>query len=111
MSKMQSDAEDVVEDAEDLGDAAKVRERNKRVAARAARIQEQYRTVMATKDGRELMHHLIYDKCGYDKKQFTGSSSTFANTGMLEVGQQIVRELKALCFEQWAQMEREALER
>lgn len=108
---MQSDVEDVIEDAEDLGDAAKVRERNKRIKAREARIQEQYRKVMATRDGRELMHHLIYDKCGYDKKQFTGSSSTFANAGMLEIGQTIVRELKTLCFEQWAQMEREAMER
>jgi hypothetical protein len=99
------------EQPEDLGDATQVTARNKRVAARNSRIQEQYRKVMSTRDGRELMHHLIYDKCGYDKKQFTGSSSTFANTGMLEVGQQIVRELKSLCFEQWAQMEREALER
>jgi hypothetical protein len=114
MKQMQSDAEergDGTDAPEDLGDSVQVKKRNARVAERNARIHAQYRKVMETRDGRELMHHLIYDKCGYDKKQFTGSSSTFANTGMLEVGQQIVRELKLLCFEQWAQMEREAMER
>lgn len=112
MKQMQSDA-DVgdSESPEDLGDPAQVRERAKRVAARNARLQIQYRKIMETKDGREWMHHLIYDKCGYDRKQFTGNSGTFANTGMLEVGQTIVRELKSLCFEQWAQMERESLEK
>lgn len=95
----------------DLGDAAQVKKRNDRVDARNKRLQSTLCKIMETKDGRAWMHHLIYDKCGYDKKQFTGSSSTFANTGMLEVGQTITRELKGLCFDQWAQMEREALEK
>ncbi len=112
MKQMQSNAElDEREQPEDLGDPVQVKERNKRVQARARELQETLVTIMSTKQGRAWMHHLLYEKCGYDRKQFTGSSSTFANTGMLEVAQTLTRELKSLCFDQWAAMEREALEK
>lgn len=111
MKQMQSDAEDVVEQPEDLGDAAQVKERNKRVAIRQRELGDTLVHIMSTKQGRAWMRHLVYDKLCYDKKIFTGNSGTFANAGMLEVAQTLTRELKTLCFDQWAAMEREALEK
>jgi Na+/melibiose symporter-like transporter len=109
---MQSEiAEDDREVSVDLGDPVHVKERNKRVQQRQRELADTLVQIMSTKQGRAWMHHLVYDKCGYDKKQFTGNSATYANVGVLEVGQTIVRELKTLCFEQWALMEREALEK
>lgn len=112
MKQTQSDVmEDEREAPEDLGDPAAVSARNKRVAQRQRELAGTLVWIMSTKQGRSWVHHLIYDKLGYDKKQFTGNSATYANVGVLEVGQTIVRELKTLCFEQWALMEREALEK
>jgi hypothetical protein len=112
MKQTQSDVIDEErEQPEDLGDAAQVSARNKRVAQRQRELGSTLVHIMSTKQGRAWMHHLLYEKCGYDRKQFTGSSSTFANTGALEVAQTIVRELKTLCFESWALMEREAMEK
>lgn len=109
---MQSDAELVEHEApEDLGDAAQVKERNKRVAIRQRELQDTLVQIMSTKQGRAWMRHLVYDKLCYDKKIFTGNSGTFANAGMLEVAQTLTRELKSLCFDQWAAMEREAMEK
>lgn len=110
MKQMQSDVIDEERDPPvDLGDAVQVKERNKRVQQRQRELGDTLVQIMGTKQGRAWMHHLLYEKCGYDRKQFTGNSGTFANTGMLEVAQTIVRELKTLCFEQWALMEREAM--
>lgn len=99
------------EQPEDLGDAAQVSARNKRVVARQREIADTLVQIMGTKQGRAWMRHLIYEKLCYDKKIFTGNSGTFANAGMLEVAQTLTRELKTLCFDQWAAMEREAMEK
>jgi hypothetical protein len=112
MKRTQSDtADEERSGAEDLGDAAQVSERNKRIGVRQHQLASTMRKLMDTKDGRAWMHHLIYERLCYDRKIFTGNSGTFANAGMLEVAQTIVRDLKALCFEQWALMEREAMEK
>lgn len=112
MKQTQSDViDDEREPPLDLGDAGQVSERNKRIKARENSLAATMRKLMETKDGRAWMHHLIYDRLCYDRKIFTGNSGTFANAGMLEVAQTIVRDLKALCFEQWALMEREAMEK
>lgn len=94
----------------DLGDEQQVRTRNKRLDARRRALAETLRKLMGTKDGRAWVHHLIYERLCYDRKIFTGNSATFANAGLLEAAQSLVRDLKLLCFEQWALMEREALE-
>ena len=94
----------------DLGDEAQVRTRNKRLDARRRALTETLTKLMGTKDGRAWVHHLIYERLCYDRKIFTGNSATFANAGLLEAAQTLVRDLKALCFDQWALMEREALD-
>lgn len=103
--------QDDPEEPVDLGNPEQVKERNKRIDTRQKKLAETMRALMATKDGRAWMHHLIYERLCYDRKIFTGNSGTFANAGMLEVAQTIVRDLKGLCFDQWATMEREALEK
>lgn len=111
MKQTQSDVLDDERDPEDLNDAAQVKERNKRVAARNNQLATTMRKLMETKDGRAWMHHLLYERLCYDRKIFTGNSGTFANAGVLEAAQTIVRDLKTLCFDQWALMEREAMEK
>lgn len=108
---MQSPTDVDAEQPEDLGDAAQVSARNKRIDARTRELQATLIEIMGTKRGRAWVRHLVYDKLCYDKKIFTGNSGTFANAGLLEAAQTITRELKVLCFEQWALMEREALEK
>lgn len=102
---------DAADEAEDLGDEAQVKERNKRVDGRKKLLADTLVKLMETKAGRAWMHHLIYEKLCYDRKIFTGNSGTFANAGLLEAAQSLVRELKTLCFDKWALMEREALEK
>lgn len=112
MKQMQSDVDlGEREQPEDLGDPTQVKERNRRVAIRQRELADTLVQIMGTKQGRAWMRHLVYDKLCYDKKIFTGNSGTFANAGMLEVAQTLTRELKTLCFDQWAAMEREAMEK
>jgi hypothetical protein len=111
MKQTQSDAVEFDDEPVDLGDQAQVNARNKKVAQRQRELGQVYVQIMSTKQGRAWMHHIIYNECHYDTKQFTGNSGTFYNNGALEVGQRIVRELKTLCFESWALMEREAMEK
>ncbi len=94
----------------DLGDERQVKARNQRLDARRRGLAETLRKLMQTKDGRAWVHHMIYERLCYDRKIFTGNSATFANAGLLEAAQTLVRDLKALCFDQWALMEREALD-
>ena len=111
MSETQTDAGAAeLEPPVDLGDERQVKARNQRLDARRRALAETMRKQMATKDGRAWMHHLIHERLCFGKKIFTGNSATFFNAALLETAQTLVRDLQLLCFEQWALMEREALE-
>lgn len=101
------------EEEYNAGNAEHVRAREKKSKERAALAIAGLKFVMSTRQGRAWMRHLLAEKLFVRVGRqvppaiFTGSSSTFYNTALREMGDRISSELAHHCAEEMHLMEKE----
>lgn len=76
---------------------------------KAIERQKDLQWMMATKQGRRVLHRLI-DDCGVFRPSNTGNSQTFFNEGRRSVGLAAFHEIMAISPESFVTMWRESME-
>ena len=95
-----------VEQYDDVGDRASVKEKEKRAKAREARRTNGLKQIMANADGRLWMWEFL-SNCGLFSVVFNGNSKDYFNLGQRNAAMPILTDIQRLCMDEYVQMVKE----
>ena len=105
---MRSDADEIGtgSDRYDAGDAASVKEKQKRAKVRAERHLNGLKLIMTSADGRLWMWDFL-TATGLFQGDFNGNSKDYFNLGRRNVGLPVFAQLQRHCMDEWMLMVKE----